>query len=518
MLLSQGLKRSICLTPDSIATTCNGRKRTFRELGERVQKLAGALQNLGMQRGDRVGMWALNSDRYLEYLLAVNWGGGVLLPINYRWSNTEVLYSLEDAEPNIILVDENFRSAAEQIRDEATSLRELIYAGEGTTPQGMHDYEKILDAAAPVEEADLAPNDLAGIFYTGGTTGFPKGVMLSNLNLWSSSFCLAMDGWCPPGTAYLHLAPMFHLADLAATYTNLINGGSHFFLGIFEPTAVFKLIEQEKVSGALLVPTMIQMLVDHPDIGNYQLNSLRQIIYGASPIPQGLLARTLSAFPEATFSQGYGMTELSPICAVLPAEYHTPEGIKLGKLHAAGRPSFITEVRIVDGDDNEVPRGTVGEIIARGPNVMQGYWKRPEQTAEALKNGWMHTGDGGYMDEDGFIFLVDRIKDMIISGGENVYSAEVESAISKHPAVAVSAVIGIPDKKWGETVHAVITLKPDLTATEEEIIEHCKGLIAGYKCPRSVEFSDALPITATGKLQKNELRKPYWENQERNIS
>jgi acyl-CoA synthetase (AMP-forming)/AMP-acid ligase II len=518
MLMTQGVLRSIAINPEATATLCKGRRRTFRELGERIQRVAGGLQDLGLQRGDRVAIWALNSDRYLESLLAVFWAGGVVVPVNYRWSSAEVLFSLDDAEVSILLVDEQFRSAAEEMKADAKTLQQLVYIGDSATPQGMSGYEDMLEAATPVAATNVDPTDMAGIFYTGGTTGFPKGVMLSHLNLWSSAMSVAMDGWCStPDTVYFHVAPMFHLADLAATGAALIYGASHSFLDVFDPAAIFERIEQEQVTETLIVPTMIPMLLDHPEFKHAQLGSLRQISYGASPMSEGLLARTMLSMPDVKFTQGYGMTELSPVCCVLKPEYHTSEGLKLGKLRSAGRPTYIVEVRIVDEDDNEVSRGTVGEIVARGPNVMMGYWKRPEETAHALRNGWMHTGDGGYMDEDGFVFLVDRLKDMIISGGENVYCGEVEGALSKHPAVGQPAVIGIPDKKWGETVHAFIILKPGCTATQEEIIAHCHELIAGYKCPRSVAFVDALPLSGAGKIQKNVLREPFWKDCGRGI-
>jgi len=263
----------------------------------------------------------------------------------------------------------------------------------------------LLEAADPVDAADVGPTDMAGIFYTGGTTGFPKGVMLSHLNLWSSAMSVAMDGWCSTSdTVLLHVAPMFHLADLAITGAAIVNGASHSFQDVFDPVAVFERITEDRVTEFLIVPTMIPMLLDHPEFKNYQLSSLRQIVYGASPMSEGLLARTMLALPGVTFSQGYGMTELSPVCSILRPEYHTPEGMKMGKMRSAGRPSFVSEARIVDENDNEVPRGTVGEVVCRGPQVMMGYWKRPEETAQALRNGWMHTGDGGYMDEEGLYF------------------------------------------------------------------------------------------------------------------
>ena len=290
------------------------------------------------------------------------------------------------------------------------------------------------------------------------------------------------------------------------------------FVPSFTPTGVLESIQNEGASQMLLVPTMIQMLVDHPDLKQYDTRALRQVLYGASPISEGVMKRALEAFPNAGFAQAYGMTELSPCATILPAWYHTAEGQKAGKMRSGGRATLTAEVRIVDADDNEVPRGTVGEVCVRGPGVMQGYWNKPELTATALRGGWMHTGDAAYMDEDGFVFVVDRVKDMIITGGENVYSAEVENAVGRHPAVAACAVIGIPSERWGESVHAVIVLKPGQTTDADAIMAHCKTLIAGYKCPRSVAFVDALPLSGAGKILKTKLREPHWAGHQRNVA
>lgn len=519
MYLTQGLHRAVQQKPDRVAVRFGGRSRTFRELAERVARLAGALQKLGMDEGDRVAMLALNSDRYLEYQVAVPWGGGVLNPCNIRWSPAEILYALNDSGSTILLVDDTFCPVAEAIRKDAATLRELVYCGDGPTPAGMLNYEVLLDSAQPVPDAARRGEDLAGIFYTGGTTGFPKGVMLSHTNICSSGLALHAEGVADEDGSYLHAAPMFHLADIGISQPHWIQGNTHVVIPAFAPEAVLDTIERDRITSVLLVPTMIQMLVDHPAMKKPRdLGSLKTIVYGASPISEAVLERAMTALPGVEFFQAYGMTELSPVATVNPAWAHKPENRKRGKLRAAGRASFCCEVRIVDGDDREVPRGTVGEVIARGPNVMQGYWNKPEQTAAAVRDGWMHTGDGGYMDEDGFVFIVDRLKDMIISGGENIYSAEVENALSQHPAVAASAVIGIPSEEWGEAVHAVVIAKPGASASPDELIAHCKSLIAGYKCPRSVEFREALPLSGAGKVLKTELRKPFWEGQQRQVN
>ncbi|MBS0446015.1 MAG: long-chain fatty acid--CoA ligase [Proteobacteria bacterium] len=518
MYLTQALHRAVQQTPDRIAVRFGERQRTFREFAGRVARLAGALQGLGMRDGDRIAMLSLNSDRYLEYQMAVPWGGGVLNPCNTRWSTAEILYSLEDSGSTILLVDETHRPLAEKLRRESSTLRELIYCGDGAAPDGMHGYEALLSRAEPAADAGRYGDDLAGIFYTGGTTGFPKGVMLSHANLCSSGLALLAEGAAVRDGTYLHAAPMFHLADIGLAMPHWLAGNTHAIVPAFAPEAVLEALERDRVTHTLLVPTMIQMLVDHPAIKQPRdLGALKTIIYGASPIAEAVLERAMAALPDVGFMQGYGMTELSPLASILSPWHHTPQGRQLGKLRSAGRASFNCEIRIVDADDRELPRGSVGEVIVRGPNVMQGYWNKPEQTAATLRNGWMHTGDGGRMDDDGYVYIVDRMKDMIISGGENVYSAEVENAIAQHPAVAASAVIGIPSAQWGESVHAVVVRKPGSDAAADELIAHCKALIAGYKCPRSVEFRDALPLSGAGKILKTELRKPHWEGRERQV-
>lgn len=302
-------------------------------------------------------------------------------------------------------------------------------------------------------------------------------------------------------------------------YSLLLSGGSNVMVPAFTPEGVMATIQNERVTDVLLVPTMIQMFVDHPALKTYDLSSLKNITYGASPISEAVLARASAALPDVQFTQAYGMTELSPIATLLHWKEHIGEGKAKGRQRAAGCAALGCEVRIVDADDTPLPHGTVGEICVRGDNVMMGYWERPEETARALAGGWMHTGDGGYMDEHGFVFVVDRVKDMIISGGENVYSVEVENAVAQHPAVAQCAVIGIPHEAWGEQVHAVVVTKAGATVTADELIAHCKALIAGYKCPRSVDITETpLPLSGAGKILKRELRQPYWENRERRVS
>ncbi|WP_338580878.1 long-chain-fatty-acid--CoA ligase [Pseudomonas sp. MAG733B] len=520
MYITQGLHRHLQQRPNAIAVRFQGREITYAEFGDRVARLAGALKGLDVASGDRVAMLAFNCARFLEYYQAVPWADAVVNPVNFRWSAAEIIYSLDDSETTILIVDDHHKELGARVLEEAKTVRLVIYAGDGETPRGMLNYESLIAISEPVEDARRGGDSLLGIFYTGGTTGHPKGVMLSHNNVAFSALNSLSQGRLGLGTVFLHAMPMFHLADFAAITGLFITGGTHAILQTFTPQGVLEAIDQEKVNEILLAPTMIQMLLDWREAHGQALDvsSLRMIGYGASTITPALLDRARAVFTNASFSQGYGMTELAPVAATLPAEYHSAEYQANGKMYSAGMPAICVEIRIVDANDKEVPRGTVGEIIVRGPNVMLGYWKKPEATAEALRGGWMHTGDGGYMDDDGFIYICDRLKDMVVSGGENVYCGEVEAAIGSHPAVAQSAVIGIPCQKWGETVHAVIILKPGASATHEQIIAHCRELIAGYKVPRSVEFRETLPLTSVGKVLKTELRKPFWENQQRTIA
>ena len=515
MYLTQSLHRNVQQQPDRPATIFGGRTRTFAESADRIARLAGALSSLGVARGDRVGILALNSDRYHEYLFAVPWIGAAVNPVNIRWSPAEISYSLVESDTRILFVDDTFAPMIPALRQQFPGLATVIFCGDGAVPDGALSYEDLVSGNDPVEDTRTGGGELVGVFYTGGTTGHPKGVMLSHTNLLTSAIgSLASGQFISPLGRLLHAAPMFHLADIASWTAGNLVGSTHVIVPMFTPAGVMKAIAEHAATDALLVPTMIQMLVDDPAIGDFDLSSLDHLVYGASPISVALLERARKVFPSAGFTQAYGMTELSPVATLLqPADHDNP-----ALRRAAGRAAPHVEVKIVDPDDNEVDRGVVGEVVVRGDSVMLGYWNRPADTAAAIRDGWMHTGDGGRMDENGYVFIVDRIKDMIITGGENVYSAEVENALAGHPAVAACAVIGVPDAEWGERVHAVVVLLPETSATEDEIRAHCKSLIAGYKSPRSVEFVEALPMSGAGKILKRELRKQYWDTSANQVS
>jgi acyl-CoA synthetase (AMP-forming)/AMP-acid ligase II len=500
--LTQGLHRAVQSSPDAIATIHAGRRRTFTEHADRVARLASALHGLGVQEGDRVAILSLNSDRYAEYLLAVPWAGAVVNPVNIRWSPAEIVYSLRDSGTTVLLVDDAFAPMVPALTAEVEALTAVVHCGDGVLPEGLLSYEELVASHEPVEDARRSGDDLAGVFYTGGTTGFPKGVMLSHTNLVTSAMgAMASGELVRRGSVLLHAAPMFHLADLAAWTSQVLQGGTHVTVPFFDPPAVLAAIEEHRVSDVLLVPTMIQMLVDHPAVADHDLSSLRRLLYGGSVISVGVLERTLATLPGVRLTQAYGMTELSPVATLLLPDEHEGD-----RLTSGGRPALHAEVRVVDADDRPVPAGTVGEICVRGAHVMLGYWNRPEETADALRGGWMHTGDGGYVDLDGYVHVVDRIKDMIVTGGENVYSAEVESALSKHPSVAQVAVIGLPDERFGERVHAYVVAAPGAQVDPQALQDHARTLIARYKVPRSFTVVDALPMSGAGKILKRELR------------
>ncbi|MCA8927838.1 MAG: long-chain-fatty-acid--CoA ligase [Alphaproteobacteria bacterium] len=524
MYLTQGLKRSAQIDRDGTSTCIMApdggeRRRTWAETVERVAKLAGAMQGLGLGAGDRAAILALNSDRYYEFFFATAWAGGVFVPINIRLAPPEVQHWLNDSEAKILFIDAQFAPVLQALDGKLPHVEQVVYLGDDVPPAGMHGYEAILAAADPAPDAECAYEDLAGLFYTGGTTGRSKGVMLSHRNLVCNNFNVMSVFDYKPGSRYLHAPPMFHIADCVAVFGQTQMGNSHYFIPMFTPEATMDAIQRWQITDTLLVPTMVNMTVNHPDVAKYDLSSLQRLAYGASPMPEAVILKAMAAIPNAQFYHAYGQTECAPLTSTNGPESHVFEGPLAYKFRSVGRSAPGVEVQIRDADDVEVPRGEVGEICVRGPNVMQGYWRQPELTAEALRGGWMHSGDGGYMDEAGYIYVVDRVKDMIISGGENIYSAEVESAVQMFPAVAECAVIGVPDDKWGERVHAIVRLKEGMSATADEIIAHCHAQIAGFKCPRGVDFiTEPLPLSGAGKILKTALRQPYWEGHTKQVN
>ncbi len=502
--------------------------RSYNDFNTRVVNVASGLRRVcQLSPRGRVAIIALNSFYYLESMFAISYAGGIALPINYRLSVPEIIAVLEDAEVDIVIFDQEFGNAfGSQIVDKLPkSFKKFVFIGQETSvPEalaksqyGVVSFESLatVSTGAPIEDALLSGDDVVALYYTGGTTGKPKGVMLTAGNILTNSLGHLGDLGFTEKTVYLHAAPMFHLADAQMIYIVTMAGGTHAFIPKFTPPDALQAIQDYKVSIAVLVPVLIQMCLSFPKVDSYDLSSLELIMYGASPITDSLLELAMKKIPKSKFFQGYGMTECSPAISMLRPENHT---IGHPKMRTVGKPVPWCEVKIVDENGNEVPRGTAGEIIVRGPQTMKGYWRNPEATAQVLKDNWMHTGDGGVMDEEGFITLKDRIKDMIKTGGENVFSTEVENVLAQMEGVAMVAVIGTPSVELGELVTAVIVPKEEKYKENLGDIEYvrafCKEKIAGYKAPRKIFLKDKLPISGPGKVLKHELRKEFWQKAE----
>jgi acyl-CoA synthetase (AMP-forming)/AMP-acid ligase II len=500
MSITQSLHRFAQSRPHAIATRCEDRTRTFAELEDRVARLASGLRRLGVNRGDRVALISLNSDRFLESLLALSWAGATFVPLNFRLNVEELASAINDAGAMTLIVDETFLPLAEPLRSKCPDVRQVVVAGEGDAAAAR--LEDLIAQSPPMDDIFCAGGDVAGIFYTGGTTGRSKGVMLTHRNLLTSALGTLASGpfFSTTGTA-LHVAPLFHLAGIWPWLSQLVIGGRHVVLGGFDPAKVAAAVDEHQVTTLLLVPTMVHQLAEHLGGVTARLATLRYLLYAGSPMPEAVVEKVAALLPHVGLIQCYGMTELSPLATLLLPEEHT-----VARRRSAGRAAPHALVKIADADDREVPRGEVGQILVRGEHVMCGYWRQPELTASTLAGGWMHTGDLGSMDEEGFVEVRDRLKDMIISGGENVYSAEVENVIARHPAVVSCAVIGVPDGEWGERVHAVVVVRSGAELALEELREHVGGRIARYKAPRSLEIATSLPLSSAGKVLKNELR------------
>jgi len=505
------LRHAEKLNPNQIAVLDGELRRTYTEFGQRSRQGASFLLS-HLNRGDRVAALLLNRPEYLELYFACHFAGLPIVPLNIRWGVEDFVFALNDSETRAIVLDERFSPLAPVLRQRCPSIQFYIFGGDGDVPEGMIAFNAAIEASAPIENGpEPDRDDLAGLFYTSGTTGGPKAAMLTHGNLYANALAMMLDA-VPRTDVYLHAAPMFHLADIANLYQTTFRGTTHTFVRAFDPEAFMKTVQKYRVNASVLVPTMINLLVNHPKFKEYDLSSLRLVLYGASPMPLALLQTTMAGLPQCEFMQGYGMTEMSPIITMLSQEDHRidwPAEGRFNPLQSAGRPAMGVEVRVVDDRDHDVPTGEVGEIIARGANRMLGYWRRDDVNAEVLRGGWMHTGDMGAFDERGYLYVMDRKKDMIKTGGENVYSPEVESMIMSHPAVLETAVIGLPDPKWGESIRAVVVRRPGTELSEGELIDYCRKRMTHFKCPSSIVFTEALPKGGTGKVQKNLLRDSF---------
>jgi len=507
--------------PQRTAVVCGEQRFTYTQLAERVGRLAGALRKSGVQPGERVAFLSTNCHRLLEAYYGVVEAGAVLLPLNIRLAPQELAYILNDSGACVLFLQNHFFKLVESFRSALTTVK-TFYALDEVSPAdwiSAQNFDSLL-ASTPPYRADIMhvdENSLAELFYTSGTSAEPKGVMLTHRNIYLHALNATLALHTDNESVELHTIPLFHANGWGVAHFLTLLGGKHVMVQKFEPPEVFRLIEAERVHYCSLVPAMATALVNCPERAKYDLSSLKRVTLGGAASSPTLVREVEEKLGCTCFS-GYGLTETAPVLTISPGK---PE------VHWEGEQRYVgqsmtgyaipgVELRVVDANDRDVPRDgqSMGEIIARTDGVLEGYWKQPEATAEVLRGGWFHTGDMATWNQEGYILIVDRKKDIIVSGGENVSSLEVEKVLLSHPAVLEVAVLPVPDPTWGEVPKALVVLKPGARANESELIDHCRARLAHYKCPRSVEYLESLPRTGTGKILKRDLRRKYWHGRD----
>jgi len=518
VFIINALHRAAQIHGDRIASVHQGRSWTWAQVLDRVARLGSVLRAYDVKPGDRVAVIGWNTDRYLEAVLAVSWVGAVVVPLNTRLALPEVAYQVHNAGATLLIFDPEFAGLSDILCEKNLAMRRITLSSTPARPDALAS-DNLIALSQPGTNANPGPGDLMGIFYTGGTTGLPKGVMTTHANIAQQITCHMMDlGWTP-ATRYLHVLPMFHLGGLTAAYCLLSLAGCQHYMEKFDVSDFVERLASERITAAALSPVSIGWLLDSPRMATLDFSALHQLGYGTAPITEAVLRKAMERLPRVQFTQVYGQTEITGTISVLRPEDHKLDGANAARLRSAGRASWGVHIRVVNDAGHDVPSYELGEIVARSPGMTQGYWQDQAQSATALRNGWLHTGDIGYLDADGYLFVVDRKKDMIVTGGENVFSSEVENAIATIPGVAQVAVIGIPSDVWGEAVHAVVVQAHDATLTAENIINHCRTLIAGYKCPKTVEVrTTPLPLSGVNKIQKHVLRETFWRDKSRRVN
>ena len=501
--------------PDAIAHVFEDRTTTFAELDKRASQIANGLIAMGVKPQTRVGYIGMNSDRFFEVVYGCFKANAVLVGVNWRLAPPEVAYVLNDAGAEVLFVGAEFTGLADKVAPELKTVRHFIAVD--APHDGWPVFEAWRDgqsAADPMVKVD--PEDDVIQLYTSGTTGHPKGVQLTNANyLWFMGSAQEA-GWAnyDAGEVNLVAMPNFHVAGLNMGVLTVAAGAKGIVMKQVDPVKVLDMIEQYGIQNMFLVPAVIQFILTVPGVHDRKLGTLKRIFYGASPISEEVLKKAGALF-GAGFTQLYGLTETVGGGTYLPPEAHDPAA---GKLRSCGKPYPGFDIKVVDGEGKTVEQGAVGEILLRAPAIMKGYWNKADATAKSVVDGWFYTGDAGFFDGDGYLYIHDRVKDMIVSGGENVYPAEVENALMSHPAIADAAVIGVPDEKWGEAVKGIVVVKPGADTSAEDIIAFVKTRIAGYKTPKSIDFVEALPRNPSGKILRRELRDPYWAGRERRVN
>lgn len=497
------IRRHAHTRPDHIALKWDGGSSTYAQLHQRSNRLAQAFSAKGVGPQDRVAILDHNGPAHVEVMVAAAKLGAVAVPLNFRLTAPELLTIINDSQARVLVVGAQFADVVDQIA--SAFLRRIL-----TVPLGQ-PYESWLGAHPDVDPGDQhSPDDTCIQLYSSGTTGTPKGVEISALGL---KTCISLyepltglDG----DAIHMMVLPFFHVGGTGMALATHLTGGTNYVVRQAVPQRLTQILAQEHCTHTTLVPAVIQSMLQVPGIADMDFTTLRSIAYGGSPITETLLRQAVDVF-GCEFFQAYGLTESCGTVTILPPSDHYPDGPNTHRLRSIGKPVASAQIRVVDPETlKDIAAHEVGEIWVKSPQVMKGYWGLPERTAETIIDGWLRSGDAGYLDDDGYIYLYDRVKDMIISGGENIYPAEVENALASHPAVLESAVIGVPSQRWGETPKAIVVRRPGADVTEEALLAHCRQLIASYKCPTSVEWADALPRNAGGKVLKKELRAPYW--------
>ncbi len=516
ILIGDMLRRSAKLYSRKTAIIEDPLRFTYDEVNRRVNRLANGLLRLGLKKGDKVAFMGNNCHEFVEYYFALAKCGFVSVPVNARFSGDEAAYILNHSDTAALIYTEALEETVNNMRNTTPAVRWFISTG--NTAGDVLSYETILNEASDEEpKQKLTLNDIALIMYTSGATGVPKGVVTSHGNIMSNTNTMCLELKIVHEDITVLVMPLFHNGGLWPTMSQVYRGGTTILMSSFAVETMLRTIDAEKVTFLNLVPTMLIRIVTHPNLPVYNLESLRLIMYAGAPIPLEQLKKAMKVLGPHRFYNSLGCTEASGNLLSFPTTDHALEGPMATKLGSVGKDAMNVEVNIVDEKGNALPTGKVGEIIGRGDNITHGYWKMPEETAEVFKDGWFHTGDLGYRDEDGYVFVVDRKKDVIITGGENVASREVEEILYQHPAVREATVIGIPDQEWGEAIKAVVVIHSDAVGKvrEPDLIEFCKSRLAGYKKPRSVDFMDELPKNAAGKIDKAKLKSLYREKLDR---
>jgi fatty-acyl-CoA synthase len=543
MVLTETLAKAVKLFPQKRAIVCEGKHWTYQQFSGRVHQLSRCLKGFGLKKDDKVAILHPNCHAFLEAYYAIPQIGATSVPINTRLSPREIAFILQDSESRVLIADSMFKNQLDPIRKEIRGIKKILWTGEdqgnlspqdpppkastrGRTPKSSSidlSYEEALQheqgeaLPAPIVDGE----DIAQIYYTSGTTGRPKGVMLSHKNVTTHALGTIAEVHLTDSDVWIHVAPLFHLADAWATWAVTWVGGTHVLVREFDARAVLETIQGEKVTLTNLIPTMLNLMINHPDTAKFDYSSLRVLLSGGAPIAPEVVRKVVKTF-KCDYIQTYGMTETSPYLTLSILKEHLKklsDDDQLRFKSKTGREFIGVSLKVVDEQGKEIKRDEkeVGEIIVKGDIVTKGYWKLPEETKKSIKEGWLYTGDMAVIDEEGYVTIVDRKKDMILTGGENVYSTEVENVLYTHAAILECAVVGVPDQKWGEAVKAIVVLKPGQRATEQEIIQFCKEKMAHYKAPKSIDFIDILPKTGSGKIHKKNLRDKYWEGYEKKV-